>query len=158
MHKILSIYRKFGYYTSAFGEGWALYSEKLAVEAGLTKDLYDELGVLQSELFRAVRLVVDTGIHYKRWTREEAMLYMKDITGMSDTEVVTEIERYIVWPGQACSYKVGMLKILELRERAKKELGDKFDIRDFHSAVLDHGEPPLFIVENFVDQMIEESL
>ena len=154
----LSIYRKFGYYTSAFGEGWALYSEKLAVEAGLTKDLYDELGVLQSELFRAVRLVVDTGIHYKRWTREEAMLYMKDITGMSDTEVVTEIERYIVWPGQACSYKVGMLKILELRERAKKELGDKFDIRDFHSAVLDHGEPPLFIVENFVDQMIEESL
>ena len=154
----LSIYRKFGYYTSAFGEGWALYSEKLAVEAGLTKDLYDELGVLQSELFRAVRLVVDTGIHYKRWTREEAMLYMKDITGMSDTEVVTEIERYIVWPGQACSYKVGMLKILELRERAKKELGNKFDIRDFHSAVLDHGEPPLFIVENFVDQMIEESL
>ena len=154
----LSIYRKFGYYTSAFGEGWALYSEKLAVEAGLTKDLYDELGVLQSELFRAVRLVVDTGIHFKRWTREEAMLYMKDITGMSDTEVVTEIERYIVWPGQACSYKVGMLKILELRERAKKELGDKFDIRDFHSAVLDHGEPPLFIVENFVDQMIEESL
>ena len=154
----LSIYRKFGYYTSAFGEGWALYSEKLAVEAGLTKDLYDELGVLQSELFRAVRLVVDTGIHFKRWTREEAMLYMKDITGMSDTEVVTEIERYIVWPGQACSYKVGMLKILELRERAKKELGNKFDIRDFHSAVLDHGEPPLFIVENFVDQMIEESL
>ncbi|SVA35611.1 uncharacterized protein METZ01_LOCUS88465 [marine metagenome] len=154
----LSLYRKFGYYTSAFGEGWALYSEKLAVEAGLTKDLYDELGVLQSELFRAVRLVVDTGIHFKRWTREEAMLYMKDITGMSDTEVVTEIERYIVWPGQACSYKVGMLKILELRERAKKELGDKFDIRDFHSAVLDHGEPPLFIVENFVDQMIEESL
>jgi len=154
----LSIYRKFGYYTSAFGEGWALYSEKLAVEAGLTKDLYDELGVLQSELFRAVRLVVDTGIHFKRWTREEAMLYMKDITGMSDTEVVTEIERYIVWPGQACSYKVGMLKILELRERAKKELGDKFDIRDFHSAVLDHGEPPLFIVEDFVDQMIEDSL
>ena len=154
----LSIYRKFGYYTSAFGEGWALYSEKLAVEAGLTKDLYDELGVLQSELFRAVRLVVDTGIHFKRWTREEAMLYMKDITGMSDTEVVTEIERYIVWPGQACSYKVGMLKILELRERAKKELGNKFDIRDFHSAVLDHGEPPLFIVEDFVDQMIEDSL
>ena len=150
----LSLYRKFGYYTSAFGEGWALYSEKLAVEAGLAENLYDELGVLQSELFRAVRLVVDTGIHYKRWTREEAMSYMKSITGMSDTEVVTEIERYIVWPGQACSYKVGMLKILELRERAKKELGNKFDIRSFHSAVLDNGEPPLFIVEDFVEDMI----
>ena len=150
----LSLYRKFGYYTSAFGEGWALYAEKLAVESGLAKNLYDELGVLQSELFRAVRLVVDTGIHYKRWTREEAIAYMKSITGMSDTEVVTEIERYIVWPGQACSYKVGMLKILELREKAKKELDENFDIKAFHSAILDHGEPPLFIVEEFVQKMI----
>ena len=151
----LSLYRRFGYGTSAFSEGWALYSERLALESGLADDPYDELGVLQSELFRAVRLVVDTGIHFKRWTREEAMAYMKRITGMSDTEVSTEIERYIVWPGQACSYKVGMLKILELRERAKQEMGENFDIKDFHSVVLDQGQPPLFIVEDLVDRMLE---
>ena len=152
----LTLYRRFGYGTSAFSEGWALYSERLAVEAGLAEDPYDELGVLQSELFRAVRLVVDTGLHFKRWTREEAMAYMKDITGMSDTEVRVEIERYIVWPGQACSYKVGMLKILELREKAKEEMGDNFDIKDFHSIVLEQGQPPLFIVEELVDKMIAE--
>ena len=150
----LTLFRRFGYYTSAFGEGWALYSERLSLELGMAKSLYDELGVLQSELFRAVRLVVDTGLHYKRWTREEAMDYMKTTTGMSDAEVVAEIERYIVWPGQACSYKVGMLKILELREKAQTEMGDAFDIRDFHSAVLDNGEPPLFIVEELVNEMI----
>ena len=154
----LTLYRRFGYYTSAFAEGWALYSEILALEAGLAENPYDELGILQSELFRANRLVVDTGMHYKRWTREEAMDYMKSVTGMSDTEVRVEIERYIVWPGQALSYKVGMIKILELRERAKKELGDKFNIKDFHSAVLDHGNPPLFIVEEIVEKMIEETL
>ena len=97
---------------------------------------------------------MDTGLHYKRWTREEAMDYMKTTTGMSDAEVVAEIERYIVWPGQACSYKVGMLKILELRDKAQTEMGDAFDIRDFHSAVLDNGEPPLFIVEELVNEMI----
>ena len=150
----LTLYRRFGYYTSAFGEGWALYSERLSLELGMAKSLYDELGVLQSELFRAVRLVVDTGLHYKRWTREEAMDYLKKTTGMSDAEVVSEIERYIVWPGQACSYKVGMLKILELREKELAEMGDDFDIRDFHSAVLDNGEPPLFIVEELVNKMI----
>ena len=153
-NKELTLFRKFGYYTSALGEGWALYSERLSLERGMAQSLYDELGVLQSELFRAVRLVVDTGLHYKRWTREEAIDYMKKTTGMSDVEVVTEIERYIVWPGQACSYKVGMLKILELREKAKAEMGDNFDIRDFHSAVLDNGEPPLFIVEELVNKMI----
>ena len=153
----LTLYRRFGYYTSAFGEGWALYSERLSVELGMAKTLFDELGVLQSELFRSVRLVVDTGLHYKRWTREEAMDYMKKTTGMSDAEVVSEIERYIVWPGQACSYKVGMIKILDLRERAKDQMGDSFDIRDFHSAVLDHGEPPLFIVEELVNEMISDA-
>ena len=135
----LTLYRRFGYGTSAFSEGWALYAEQLALEAGLAENPYDELGILQSEIFRAVRLVVDTGMHYKKWTREEAMKYMKSITGMSDTEVRVEIERYIVWPGQALSYKVGMLKMLELRDKAKNELGDKFNIKDFHSAVLDHG-------------------
>ena len=154
----LTLYRRFGYYTSAFAEGWALYSEILALEVGLAENPYDELGILQSELFRANRLVVDTGMHYKRWTREEAMDYMKSVTGMSDTEVRVEIERYIVWPGQALSYKVGMIKILELRKRAMKELGEKFNIKDFHSAVLDHGNPPLFIVEEMVEKMIEEAL
>ena len=153
----LTLYRRFGYRTSAFSEGWALYAEQLALEAGLAENPYDELGILQSEIFRAVRLVVDTGMHYKKWTREEAMKYMKSITGMSDTEVRVEIERYIVWPGQALSYKVGMLKMLELRDKAMNELGDKFNIKDFHSAVLDHGNPPLFIVEEMVNKMIEEA-
>ena len=152
----LSLYRRFGYGTSAFSEGWALYAERLALEAGLAEDPYDELGVLQSELFRAVRLVVDTGIHYKRWSREEAMAYMKNVTGMSDTEVRVEIERYIVWPGQACSYKVGMLKILELREKAKEKLGEDFNIKDFHSVILEQGQPPLFIVEDLVNLMLNK--
>ena len=152
----LSLYRRFGYGTSAFSEGWALYAERLALEAGLAEDPYDELGVLQSELFRAVRLVVDTGIHYKRWSREEAMAYMKNVTGMSDTEVRVEIERYIVWPGQACSYKVGMLKILELREKAKEKLGENFNIKDFHSVILEQGQPPLFIVEDLVNLMFDK--
>ena len=154
----LTMYRRFGYRTSAFSEGWALYAEQLALEVGLAEDPYDELGILQSELFRANRLVVDTGMHYKKWTREKAMDYMKSVTGMSDTEVKVEIERYIVWPGQALSYKVGMIKILELRERAMNMLGDKFNIKDFHSAVLDHGNPPLFIVEEMVNKMIDETL
>tara|TARA_Y100000816_G_scaffold263525_1_gene221964 strand:+ start:356 stop:2095 length:1740 start_codon:yes stop_codon:yes gene_type:complete len=154
----LTMYRRFGYRTSAFSEGWALYAEQLALEVGLAEDPYDELGILQSELFRANRLVVDTGMHYKKWTREKAMDYMKSVTGMSDTEVRVEIERYIVWPGQALSYKVGMIKILELRERAMNMLGDKFNIKDFHSAVLDHGNPPLFIVEEMVNKMIDETL
>jgi uncharacterized protein (DUF885 family) len=150
----LTIYRRFGYRTSAFSEGWALYSEQLALEAGLARNLLDELGVLQSELFRSVRLVVDTGMHYKRWTREEAMDYMKRITGMSDTEVRAEIERYIVWPGQATSYKVGMLKILELRKTAQEKLGNNFDIKKFHSIVLDNGIPPLFVLEDLVNEWV----
>jgi len=153
----LTLYRRFGYRTSAFSEGWALYSEQLALEAGLASNKYDELGILQSELFRAVRLVVDTGMHHKKWSREKAMDYMKSKTGMSDTEVRVEIERYLVWPGQALSYKVGMIKMLELRDKAMNALGSKFDIKKFHSAVLDHGIPPLFIVEQKIDAMIKES-
>ena len=154
----LTLYRRFGYRTSAFSEGWALYSEQLALEAGLASNKYDELGILQSELFRAVRLVVDTGMHHKKWSREKAMDYMKSKTGMSDTEVRVEIERYLVWPGLALSYKVAMIKMLELRNKAMSDLGSKFDIKKFHSAVLDHGIPPLFIVEQKIDEMIEESL
>jgi len=152
----LSLYRRFGYRTSAFTEGWALYSEQLAVEIGMTKNLYDELGVLQSEMFRANRLVVDTGMHHKRWTREEGMTYMKETTGMSDTEVRVEIERYLVWPGQATSYKMGMLKILELRKRAQEAMGDNFDLKDFHSIVLDQGIVPLFVLEGLIDGWIQD--
>jgi uncharacterized protein (DUF885 family) len=151
----LTLYRKMGYRTSAFTEGWALYSEQLAVEAGMTKNLYDELGVLQSEMFRANRLVVDTGMHHKKWTREKAMEYMKETTGMSDTEVRVEIERYIVWPGQATSYKIGMLKILELREKAKDALNEKFDIKKFHTIVLDQGIVPLFVLEGVINDWID---
>ena len=153
----LTMYRKMGYRTSAFTEGWALYSEQLAVEVGMTKNLYDELGVLQSEMFRANRLVVDTGLHFKKWSREKAMNYMKKTTGMSDTEVRVEIERYIVWPGQATSYKMGMLKILELRQKAKDALGESFDIRKFHTVVLDQGIVPLFILEDIIDEWIRKS-
>ena len=151
----LTLYRRLGYRTSAFTEGWALYSEQLAVEVGMTKDWYDELGVLQSEMFRANRLVVDTGLHYKKWTRERAMEYMKKTTGMSDTEVRVEIERYIVWPAQATSYKMGMLKILELRDRAINKMGDKFDLKKFHYLVLNQGIVPLFILEDLIDEWIK---
>ena len=153
----LTLYRKLGYRTSAYTEGWALYAEQLAVEIGMTKDLYDELGVLQSEMFRANRLVVDTGIHFKKWSREKAMDYMKKTTGMSDTQVRVEIERYIVWPGQALSYKIGMLKILELREKAKEKMGQNFNIKSFHSIILDQGIVPLFILEEIVNEWIDNN-
>ena len=141
----------------AYTEGWALYAEQLAVEIGMTKNLYDELGVLQSEMFRANRLVVDTGIHFKKWSREKAMDYMKKTTGMSDTQVRVEIERYIVWPGQALSYKIGMLKILELREKAKEKMGQNFNIKSFHSIILDQGIVPLFILEEIINEWIDDN-
>jgi uncharacterized protein (DUF885 family) len=140
---------------SAYSEGWALYAERLALEMGMYKDdPLGDLGRLQAELFRATRLVVDTGLHYKRWTREEAIAYMVAATGMAETDVVGEIERYIVNPGQACAYKMGMLKILELRERAKAKLGAKFNLKAFHSVVLDNGPLPLTILEEVVDRWI----
>ncbi|MBO0358681.1 DUF885 domain-containing protein [Hymenobacter sp. BT186] len=138
----------------AYGEGWALYAERLASELGFEKDPYDNLGRLRAELFRAVRLVVDTGIHDQRWTREQAINYMRRTTGMALSDVTAEVERYIVMPGQACSYKVGMLKILELRERAKQALGPKFDLRDFHDVVLKNGGLPLEILEQVVNNYI----
>ena len=141
---------------TAYTEGWALYSEYLAWEMGFQDNPLDNLGRLQAELFRAVRLVVDTGIHDKRWTREEAIDYMVRNTGMALSDVTSEIERYIVMPGQATSYKVGMIKILEIREKAKQALGDKFDIRDFHDVVLKNGAVPLAILEELVDEYIAE--
>jgi len=141
---------------TAYIEGWALYSERLAWELGFQQDPFDNIGRLQAELFRAVRLVVDTGIHHSRWTREQAIDYMKKNTGMSDRDVTAEIERYIVMPGQATAYKVGMMKIFELREKAKQALGDKFDLRDFHDVLLKNGAVPLDILEKLVDRYIAD--
>ncbi|GAI99472.1 unnamed protein product [marine sediment metagenome] len=123
---------------------------------GCHKDAFSNLGRLQSELFRAVRLVVDTGLHDKKWTREEAIVYMQKKTGLPESEIVAEIERYLVQPGQACAYKVGMIKILELRDRAQRKLGEAFDIRAFHEIVLKNGSVPLSILERIVEEFIEE--
>jgi uncharacterized protein (DUF885 family) len=141
---------------TAYSEGWALYTEWLAKDAGWYEgNPLGDLGRLQAEMFRAVRLVVDTGIHAQRWTREQAIAYMLDKTGMGEKEVTAEIERYIVNPGQACAYKVGMLKIQELRKRAQQELGAKFDQREFHDVVLKDGAMPLEILEQQVNAYIK---
>jgi uncharacterized protein (DUF885 family) len=143
---------------TAYQEGWALYTEWLAKEAGWYEgDPFGDLGRLQAEQFRAVRLVVDTGIHAKRWTREQAIAYMREKTGMGEKEVTAEIERYIVNPGQACAYKIGMLKIQELRKRAQTELGPKFDQRQFHDVVLKNGALPLEILEEQVNAYIQKT-
>jgi uncharacterized protein (DUF885 family) len=139
---------------TAFSEGWALYTERLAWELGFQKDPLDNLGRLQAEMFRAVRLVVDTGMHAKRWTREQAIAYMLEKTGMPETDVVAEIERYLVNPGQALAYKVGMNKLLELRERAKRQLGERFVLSRFHDFILSGGDMPLMLLERRVDEWI----
>jgi len=142
---------------TAYAEGWALYTEQLAWELGFYDgDPFGNLGRLQAEMFRAVRLVVDTGIHAKKWTREQAIDYMVENTGMNRSEVTTEVERYIVMPGQACAYKIGMMKILELRERTKQALGEQFDLKEFHNVVLKNGSVPLDILEQLVDEYIDE--
>ena len=143
---------------TAYAEGWALYAEKVAREFGFFDDPYSELGYLESELFRAVRLVVDTGIHQKRWTREQAIAYMEEHLGQPTETTITEVERYIVIPGQACAYKIGELKIMELREKAQVALGDKFDIKTFHNVLLQNGGMPLAILENQVDSYITKAL
>lgn len=153
----LPFFRKMSPFT-AYTEGWALYTEQLAWELGFQKDPFDNIGRLQGELFRAVRLVVDTGIHYNRWTREEAIDYMLANTGMPRSDVVSEIERYIVMPAQATSYKVGMIKLLELRAKAQKTLGDKFDLRDFHDVVLKNGAVPMDILEQLVNRYIDSKM
>ncbi|GBF39663.1 DUF885 domain-containing protein [Leptospira johnsonii] len=132
---------------TAFVEGWALYAERLAKDYNFYADPYVDLGRLQAELFRAVRLVVDTGIHYKRWSREDAIRYMTDNTGMAPKEVSAEIERYIVYPGQACSYKIGMISFLKMREDWKSVKGEAFDIKEYHGFVLGKGSLPLEILE-----------
>jgi uncharacterized protein (DUF885 family) len=148
-------FRKFGGYT-AYGEGWGLYSEYFPKEFGFYQDPYQDFGRLSDEMLRAVRLVVDTGIHAKRWTRAQVMDYFRANTATSERELFSETNRYIVWPGQACAYKVGMLKILELRELAKKELGAKFDLRAYHDLVLKNGALPLNLLEENVRAWIRQ--
>jgi uncharacterized protein (DUF885 family) len=146
----IRMFRHFLFFT-AYIEGWALYAEKLAMENGWFEDLYSQLGYLNSELFRAVRLVLDTGIHYKRWSRDRAITYMRDNLGWVSPG---EIDRYIAWPGQACAYKIGELKILELRKHAKKMLKKRFDIKKFHSVILENGAVPLPLLESYVNEYI----
>ena len=147
-------FRRFGDYYVAYGEGWALYAEYLGREMGLFTDPYQYYGKLAEEQLRALRLVVDTGLHTKGWTREEAIAYMQANSSMSDAEIIAEVERYIAIPAQALGYKVGQLKILELRARAESVLGDGFDVKAFHTAILDGGAVPMSVLEAKIDAWI----
>jgi uncharacterized protein (DUF885 family) len=148
-------FRRFGGYT-AYGEGWGLYAEQLGKEMGFYQDPYSDFGRLSTELWRAIRLVVDTGIHHKRWSREQAIDYFTRNGLLSRLDATKEVERYFNNPGQATSYMIGQLKIFELRRRAQQALGERFDIRDFHAVVLENGPLPLDVLEQLVDRYIAE--
>lgn len=149
-------FRRFNWF-GAYGEGWALYTESLGKELGLYNDPFQYFGMLGSEMHRAIRLVVDTGLHSKGWTREQAIQYSLENEAESEASIVSEIERYMAIPGQALSYKIGQLKIIELRHKAEKELGSKFDIKKFHEKVLESGVMPLALLENKINNWIKES-
>jgi len=142
---------------TAFVEGWGLYSEQLGESMGLYEDPYDKIGQLTYDMWRAIRLVVDTGMHYKDWTRDDAINLFLENTAKTQQDIENEVDRYIAWPGQALAYKIGQLKIMELRDKAKAELGDNFDIRDYHDFILSFGSIPLSIMEEKVDEFIAEN-
>ncbi len=146
-------FRKFGGQT-VFVEGWGLYSERLGLEVGFYQTPYTNFGRLSYEMWRACRLVVDTGLHSKGWTRQQAIDYMAENSGLSMNNVVSEVDRYITWPGQALAYKIGELKIRELRKRAEDQLGEKFDVREFHDKILENGALPLSVLEKIIDQWL----
>jgi uncharacterized protein (DUF885 family) len=150
-------FRRFGYY-NAYGEGWALYSETLCGEMGLYDDPYKEFGALSYQMWRAVRLVVDTGIHAYGMTREQAVQMFRENTALTDQNIGTEVDRYIVWPAQALSYMIGEIKIQELRKHAEDKLGPKFDIRSFHDVILENGTVPLSVLETIVNDWIANQL
>jgi uncharacterized protein (DUF885 family) len=149
----LPAFRKHQHYT-AYTEGWGLYSERLGKEVGFYQDPYSDYGRLEGDMWRAIRLVVDTGVHSKNWTREQMVQYFHDHSNIDDISIQAEVDRYIAWPSQALAYKIGQLKILELRERAKKALGEKFDLRAFHDQVLDSGALPLDVLSDRIDAWI----
>lgn len=142
---------------NAYAEGWALYAEQLAAENGFEEDPFDRLGYLNAQLFRAVRLVVDTGIHRKRWSRDRAVEYMRANTGITEPEVQSEIDRYCMWSGQALGYMVGRIEILRLREKAKDQLGDDFDMRSFHDVLLLDGAMSLDLLAEKVDDWLADA-
>jgi len=147
-------FRRFALDFNAYSEGWAFYAERLGKEVGFYQDPYSEYGRLQNEMWRAVRWVVDTGVHSKHWSRQQMIDFFHEHTAMDDQNIETEVDRYIAWPGQALSYKMGQTKILELRARAQKELGSKFDVRAFHDAILDQGQLPLDLLEAKINEWI----
>ncbi|MFC3550722.1 DUF885 domain-containing protein [Lysobacter cavernae] len=144
-------------YISAYGEGWGLYSEKLGKEMGIYETPYEDFGRLTYEMWRACRLVIDTGVHHKGWTREQALAYLRERTALSEHEVTTEVDRYISWPGQALSYKLGEIAIVRLRAEAEQALGPKFDVKAFHDALLSQGSVPLPVLEQQVRAFIAQS-
>lgn len=153
----LPMFRRFGGFT-AFVEGWGLYSERLGMEVGFYETPYTNFGRLSYEMWRACRLVVDTGMHAKGWTRQEAIDFMAENSGLSMNNITTEVDRYITWPGQALAYKMGELKIRELRARAEEKLGKNFDLRLFHDEVLEAGAVPLSVLEQRIDAWIAEQM
>jgi uncharacterized protein (DUF885 family) len=152
-NELLPNFRKYNW-LGAYGEGWALYTESLGKELGLYTNPYQYFGMLGNEMHRAIRLVVDTGIHTKGWTREQAIKYSLENEAESEASIIAEIERYMAWPGQALSYKIGQLKILELRQKAQDKMGDQFDIKVFHQKVLESGSLPLALLEKKINNWI----
>jgi len=150
----MPMFRKTAYFV-AYGEGWGLYAERLGYDMGLYDDPYDRFGQLTYDMWRAVRLVVDTGMHSMGWSREQAIAYFKANAAKTDQDIVNEIDRYIAWPGQALAYKIGQLKISELREKSAKALGPKFDLRAFNDEVLNTGSVPLETLERHIDAWID---
>jgi uncharacterized protein (DUF885 family) len=146
--------RNAGY--TAYIEGWGLYAESLGTEMGFYTDPYSKFGQLTYEMWRACRLVVDTGMHAFGWSRQQAIDFMKENTAKTENDIIVEVDRYIVWPGQALAYKMGELKIKELRAKARRELGARFDVRRFHNAVLDDGPLPLDLLESRMNEWIAE--
>jgi len=149
-------FRRFANFT-AFGEGWGLYSERLGLEAGFYRDPYSNFGRLTYEIWRACRLVVDSDLHALGWSRDQATDFLAENTALSLHEIRTETDRYIAWPGQALAYKIGELKIRELRRRAEETLGERFDIREFHDAVLQNGALPLPVLETEIEKYIRHN-
>jgi uncharacterized protein (DUF885 family) len=141
---------------NAYSEGWGLYAERLGKDVGFYQDPYSDFGRLEVDIFRAIRLVVDTGVHSKHWTRDQMVTFFKAHSGLDDATINSEVDRYVAWPGQALSYKIGQLKLLELRAKAQKELGSKFDLRAFHDEVLDSGALPLDVLDERVAAWIAQ--